>query len=186
MQFKGPPDDKYFIAYHYPYTFSDLQKSLHRICRNPVNDYVIRKSSLCESLGGNECSLLTVTDFDPASFKSSPLINRKYVLLSGRVHPGESNSSHIVEGIFKYLIGDSENAKILRKKCIFKIVPMLNPDGVVNGSHRCSLAGVDLNRRWKRPSMTSNPTIFWTKLLWRFLIKLKGHPVVIQPNPVGV
>eukprot|EP00983_Pelagomonas_calceolata_P025766 806977-Pelagomonas_calceolata.AAC.1 len=26
------------------------------------------------------------------------------------------------------------------------IVPMLNPDGVINGSYRCSLAGVDLNR----------------------------------------
>jgi len=27
-----------------------------------------------------------------------------------------------------------------------QIVPMLNPDGVINGSYRCSLAGVDLNR----------------------------------------
>jgi hypothetical protein len=29
---------------------------------------------------------------------------------------------------------------------------MLNPDGVINGNYRCSLAGVDLNRRWKFPS----------------------------------
>lgn len=26
---------------------------------------------------------------------------------------------------------------------------MLNPDGVINGNYRCSLAGCDLNRRWK-------------------------------------
>jgi murein tripeptide amidase MpaA len=59
--------------------------------------------------------------------------DRKYVFLSGRVHPGESNSSHIVEGIFQYLLSEDEEAKVLRRKCIFKIIPMLNPDGVVNG-----------------------------------------------------
>jgi murein tripeptide amidase MpaA len=29
---------------------------------------------------------------------------------------------------------------------------MLNPDGVINGNYRCSLAGADLNRRWKTPN----------------------------------
>lgn len=27
-----------------------------------------------------------------------------------------------------------------------QVVPMLNPDGVINGNYRMSLAGVDLNR----------------------------------------
>ena len=35
---------------------------------------------------------------------------------------------------------------------VFKVVPMLNPDGVIYGNNRCSLSGVDLNRQWKRPS----------------------------------
>lgn len=42
---------------------------------------------------------------------------------------------------------------------------MLNPDGVINGNYRCSLAGVDLNRRWKGTSKTLHPTIFHTKRL---------------------
>lgn len=42
---------------------------------------------------------------------------------------------------------------------------MLNPDGVINGNYRCSLAGCDLNRRWKRPSKVLHPTIFATKQL---------------------
>lgn len=50
-------------------------------------------------------------------------------------------------------------ASILRDKFIFKIIPMLNPDGVVCGNYRCSLAGCDLNRRWKNPSNIFHPII---------------------------
>ena len=48
---------------------------------------------------------------------------------------------------------------------MFKIVPMLNPDGVVNGNYRCSLAGCDLNRRWAKPSPVLHPTIYTCKEL---------------------
>jgi hypothetical protein len=48
---------------------------------------------------------------------------------------------------------------------VFKIVPMLNPDGVINGNYRCSLSGHDLNRQWKDPSKKLHPTIFYTKLM---------------------
>jgi len=42
---------------------------------------------------------------------------------------------------------------------------MLNPDGVINGNYRCSLAGCDLNRRWKNPQVHLHPTIHKTKKL---------------------
>lgn len=42
---------------------------------------------------------------------------------------------------------------------------MLNPDGVINGNYRCSLAGCDLNRRWSDPSKKLHPTIYHTKLM---------------------
>lgn len=48
---------------------------------------------------------------------------------------------------------------------MFKIVPMMNPDGVINGNYRCSLAGCDLNRRWKFPSEMLHPTVYHTKKL---------------------
>ena len=38
-----------------------------------------------------------------------------------------------------------------------KVVPMLNPDGVINGNYRCSLAGVDLNRVWWGTRCRLNP-----------------------------
>ncbi len=40
---------------------------------------------------------------------------------------------------------------------------MLNPDGVIYGNYRCSLLGVDLNRRWINPSKILHPTIYYTK-----------------------
>jgi hypothetical protein len=54
-------------------------------------------------------------------------------------------------------------AELLRQNFVFKIVPMLNPDGVINGNYRCSLAGCDLNRRWKAPSKVLHSTIYYTK-----------------------
>jgi len=43
----------------------------------------------------------------------------------------------------------SPEAEYLRKKIIFKIIPMVNPDGVVFGNYRTSLSGKDLNRKFK-------------------------------------
>lgn len=53
---------------------------------------------------------------------------------------------------------------------VFKIIPMLNVDGVVNGSHRCSLAGVDLNRTWDRPSAILHPAVFHTKAVVQYMV----------------
>jgi hypothetical protein len=37
---------------------------------------------------------------------------------------------------------------------------MLNPDGVIVGNYRCSLAGVDLNRQWAAPNPKNHPEIY--------------------------
>ena len=77
------------------------------------------------------------------------LPKRKGVVLSARVHPGESVGSWMMKGAIDFLTDEtSEEAEILRQNFVFKVIPMLNPDGVINGNYRCSLAGCDLNRRW--------------------------------------
>jgi len=40
---------------------------------------------------------------------------------------------------------------------------MTNPDGVVLGNARSSLAGVDLNRRWANPNAIMHPEIYFFK-----------------------
>lgn len=34
---------------------------------------------------------------------------------------------------------------------MIKVIPMINPDGVIVGNARCNMDGYDLNRQWKNP-----------------------------------
>jgi hypothetical protein len=58
----------------------------------------------------------------------------------------------MIEGVMDYLTENTREAEFLRESCVFKIIPMMNVDGVIHGNNRCSLVGVDLNRRWKDPN----------------------------------
>ena len=99
-------------------------------------------------MAGNPCDLLTITTFtDP----TETMRNKKGIVISSRVHPGETGASYMMKGVIDYLVGPSIGARILRDNFVIKIVPMINPDGVINGNTRCSLAGVDLNRQWMDP-----------------------------------
>ena len=92
------------------------------------------------------------------------------LFLSARVHPGETPASWMMKGILDFITSDSPQAALLRQVFVIFIVPMLNPDGVIYGNNRCSLAGVDLNRQWKVPSKMGHPTVFGLK---QFMIAQK-------------
>lgn len=82
------------------------------------------------------------------------------------------------QGLLDFLLSDEDEARRLRRRYIFKIVPMLNPDGVAHGSHRCSLSGMDLNRHWDAPDIAQHPTIYYTKLLIRKLRAANRLPLL--------
>lgn len=159
--------DLVYFSHCYPYTYTDLQKDLRELEKDPNMSRRFRRRKLCETLAGNACDLITITSFcsDPSALRA-----RRAIVLTARVHPGESNASWIMKGILDFLTGASLDARILRDNFIFKIVPMLNPDGVIVGNYRCSLAGQDLNRLWDDPSRKMHPTIFFTKSMMRHLL----------------
>jgi hypothetical protein len=72
-------------------------------------------------LAGNDVDMLIVTNFssDPVD-----IAVRKSVILTSRVHPGETNASWIMNGVIEFLIGEDQNAKFLRDTFVFKIIPM--------------------------------------------------------------
>lgn len=74
------------------------------------------------------------------------------VFVSARVHPGEVPASHVMNGIIKFLVSDDPCAELLRSKCVFYMVPIINPDGVDNGLYRSDSQGQNLNRHYLTPS----------------------------------
>ena len=81
--------------------------------------------------------LVTITS--SASLDNSiPMVKRKLVFLTARVHPGETNSSWVMKGLMDYLVSSDITAKDACARIVFKIVPMLNVEGVINGW--CELA----------------------------------------------
>ena len=151
-----------------PYTYTMLTDHLCEIQSKQLS-YVTR-NTLCRSIAGNKCEYLTITN--RLNFEQDK--KKQGVVITGRIHPGETNSSWMMQGVIDFLISDEEEAKTLRDNYVFKIIPMLNPDGVINGNYRCSLAGCDLNRRWKFPSEALHPTVYHTKKLIAGLAQEKG------------
>uniref|UniRef100_A0A3Q2XVG2 Cytosolic carboxypeptidase 1 n=1 Tax=Hippocampus comes TaxID=109280 RepID=A0A3Q2XVG2_HIPCM len=173
-------DDVCYFSYHYPYTYSSLKMHLSKLEALRAPEIYLREDVLCETLGGNSCPLLTVTAM-PESNSSDHICqfrNRPLIFLSARVHPGETNASWVMKGTLEFLMGPSLLAATLRESYIFKIVPMLNPDGVINGNHRCSLSGEDLNRQWQNPNPELHPTIYHTKSLLQYLAHTQRAPLV--------
>ncbi len=85
------------------------------------------------------------------------------MIICSRVHPGESNASFIIEGFLEFIVSNDKDAKLLRDIYVFKVIPMLNPDGVIVGNYRCSLTGLDLNRQWHNPSSKLSTEIYAMK-----------------------
>jgi murein tripeptide amidase MpaA len=106
--------------------------------------------------------MLTITTF---SDSEAVLSKKKGIILSSRVHPGETGASYMMKGVIDYLVGPSVGARILRDTYIFKIIPMLNSDGVILGNTRCSLSGLDLNREWQDPTKEQHPILHHFKEL---------------------
>ena len=134
-------NDTVFFSYSLPYTYTDMTNYLCDVESRQLN--FVTRNTLCRTIAGNKCEYLTITNRVPYEVDKK----KEGVIITSRIHPGESNASYMMKGVIDYLISADPKASELRDKFVFKIVPMLNPDGVINGNYRCSLAGCDLNRR---------------------------------------
>ncbi|XP_011632077.1 cytosolic carboxypeptidase 1-like isoform X2 [Pogonomyrmex barbatus] len=167
--------DVCYLAYHFPYTYSRLMTNIWKWTRtvSAANVY-FRAETLCETLNGNENPVLTITSPDS---ETNPIHTRKMIFLTSRVHPGESNASWVMHGTMEALLSDSQYASSLRDDYVFKIIPMLNIEGVVNGCNRYGLTNEDLNRRWSNPNRVYHPVIYHTKGLMEYCVR------VLQRSP---
>lgn len=88
---------------------------------------------------------------------------KKIIYIQARLHAAETHGSLIMQNIMLEFATNYDKYDKLLNTFIVKLVPMINPDGVVIGNSRCSLAGLDLNRRWSEPNPILHPEIYYLK-----------------------
>ncbi|CAM9151585.1 unnamed protein product, partial [Phaeothamnion confervicola] len=150
--------DVIYFAHCFPYRYTELRLYLDAVMADPAKRAFVTRRPLCRTLAGNHVDCLTITSPGDEGQRPGPQADPG-VVLSARVHPGETNASWMMKGILDFLTGPSLEAAALRDRFVFKIVPMLNPDGVVCGNYRCSLAGADLNRQYTDPRRDVCPEV---------------------------
>ncbi|XP_077442875.1 cytosolic carboxypeptidase-like protein 5 isoform X2 [Stigmatopora argus] len=185
-----------FFAFCFPFSYVQCQEMLQCLDESHIEAAMngpasapsaiyYRRELLCRSLDGNRVDLLTVTNCSGMREDREPRLphlfpdvetarphrfdNKKVFFLSSRVHPGETPSSFVFNGFLDFILReDDPRAHMLRNMFVFKLIPMLNPDGVVRGHYRTDSRGVNLNRQYLDPCPELHPSIYAAKALLQY------------------
>jgi murein tripeptide amidase MpaA len=71
---------------------------------------------------------------------------KQCIYIQARQHAAETHGSIVMAAIIKELTSKPKEFEAMLEDNVVKIVPMINPDGVIIGNARSSISGVDLNR----------------------------------------
>ena len=75
-------------------------------------------------------------------------INNPYILILGRQHPPEVTGAFAMKGFINQLLNKNSLSDSFLKNYNILFVPLMNPDGVMNGYWRYNENKKDLNRDW--------------------------------------
>eukprot|EP00742_Colponemidia_sp_Colp-10_P008326 GILJ01009012.1.p1 GENE.GILJ01009012.1~~GILJ01009012.1.p1 ORF type:complete len:738 (-),score=110.50 GILJ01009012.1:196-2409(-) len=173
-------DNEVFFAFAYPHSYTDCQNyidSMEQFAMSTSDSTGIyfRRELLTLSLDQLRVDLLTVSSLDGqgdpeqpieglfpfAAVRPASFPQKQIIFVSCRVHPGETPGSFVFNGFLNFILDDRDPRAIeLRKRFVFKLIPMLNPDGVARGHYRADSNGCNLNRIYGEPSQTLHPTIY--------------------------
>lgn len=149
------------------YGYSDLLLDLNEW---GASDY-IKLGYIGESTQGREIYELTLTD---TTFEES---GKHRIYIHARTHPGEVQAFWVTDEMINYLLGDSETAALMRRTCIFHIVPMYNPDGVELEYPRENSNDIDIESNW---GSTANHEDEVVNLMNRF------EELMYEDNPIEI
>jgi murein tripeptide amidase MpaA len=145
-----------YFAYFEPYSW---EQHLDLLATAATSPHVTQQHLGC-TVQGRDMALLCLTDADSVT----PRAERKKVWVIARQHPGETMAEWLVEGLLERLLDTSDAvSRTLLQRCVFYVVPNMNPDGSVLGNLRTNAAGANLNREWQAPSLERSPEVFWVR-----------------------
>ena len=92
---------------------------MESLTSDPTRLHLIKSRILCRSLAQNYVHILTISN--PHSTLEAQ--SKKVVVLTSRVHPGETNGSWMMKGFLDFITSSDPDANTLRKMVkIYKLV----------------------------------------------------------------
>ncbi len=176
-----------YFAFCFPFSYDKNNAFLNyldnKINNNDISKIYFHNEVLIQSKEKRNVNLITITSKDniiknqieqnliglfPNKNRCNKTLHDKPIIfISARVHPGETPGSHMMNGILKLLTDENNNkSELLRENFIFKIIPMINVDGVSVGNYRLDTNGYNLNRCYLNPEIKKDPEIFAIKKLF--------------------
>jgi len=140
------------LAKFYPYTIAEKDAYLQSVSGHP-SGHVRSIRSIAVSRQGRAIQMLELTD------STVPDVGKHRVWIHSGIHPAETTSYFMVEGLIDYLLSGDGLAEALMDRLIVNVVPMANPDGVFLGNYRTNVASVNLENEWGAPYASSEPEI---------------------------
>jgi hypothetical protein len=137
------------LAKYFPYLVADKDALLSIATASPAASV----QTLGASRQGRPIELLTLTD------PGVPLAQKQRIWIHSGIHPAETTSYFVVEGLVEELLSGSALARMMLARTVIDIVPMANPDGVMLGNYRTNAASVNLENEWAAPYNSTQPEI---------------------------
>ncbi|MFZ5610029.1 MAG: M14 family metallopeptidase [Pseudomonadota bacterium] len=142
-----PDKDAVYYAYFAPYSMERHADLVAEIAQAPG----VRLTVLGSTLDGQDLDMLTI---------GAAGEGKKACWIIARQHPGETMAEWWMEGALERLTDpDDPVTKALLEKCVFYIVPNMNPDGSRRGHLRTNAVGANLNREWETPTAERSPEV---------------------------
>ncbi|QDT69340.1 Zinc carboxypeptidase [Planctomycetes bacterium MalM25] len=153
-------NDRVYVAYGLPYSVGRAVNHVAAIASSPwvaptlsgdANLVVGQSPGGFDDLGRGvpqqDLYGYRITDPDATNAKAK-------VVLAGGVHSNETLGNHTLEAMVDYLLGDTLEAGLLRRRAEFYVYPMVNPDGRLAGYNRSTVEepNLDPNRFWDPPN----------------------------------
>ncbi len=134
-----------------------------------MSEYV-KIDSIGLSVQGRPLWQLTISS-DPNN-----VAGKRTVHIHARTHPQETEGFYVTDEMIKILLSETEFAQTARANCVFYVIPMYNPDGVVLGLPRRNANNIDLEANWN--TFPHQPEVA--------ALKARFTQLMASPNPIEV
>lgn len=140
----GADENEAEVAFFYPLGF---EETYQEVVQRVAGSVFATTEVIGQSSEGRDLWMITVKD------SGVPDDGKYRIWVHSRAHAGEVTSTHTMLGTLEQAIEDSPLGHLLRRYCIFNIVPLQNVDGVYLGHTRWDSRGLDPERDWCNVTM---------------------------------